>query len=253
MAVGAAALVLGVTVPAAADQSGTHVRCCFDVEIHATFELDNTWSDPPTDFTGPTSHGFLVRWIGEGVYEYGEKAGKPFLKPVGAKPRLAAYLYDHDAGAATGTCLRSLSTSGDVTTWERHWLPARTTLLHIGPGKLAIAAGAPFAGHLATCGGTFAEDVHADTSAAKYGLQGPWSYAGKSPLRAQLRKGSQFVTNAYTRNVFTQLHGTPPHETDGHSNVILTFEWFRPAKLESHVRSFNNHFPLDSRGFVSAR
>ena len=251
--IAAAALTLAAVGPASAQHATKYVRCCFDVEVHATFELDNTWNDPPSTFSGPTSHGFLVNWLGEGVYEYVESHGKGTLKPVAVRPRVAAYLYDHDAGAATGTCLRSLTTSGDIVHWQQHWLAAHGPLVQMQGARITVAAGAPFQAHLAVCGGTFPEDVHSNAAAAKFGLQGPWSYTGAAPTTTHMRTTRrEFTQKVYVRNTFVMEHGTPPHETDGRSNCFLLITVFRGAALKHHVASFNRRFPLSSKGFVPA-
>jgi hypothetical protein len=253
-----ALMVLAAAIPASAQRDGTaapratFIRCCFEVKVNVTFELDNSWHNPPSDFPGPTSHGFLVTWVADGLYRYVEHANGRTreLDPVGPAARIAAYLYDHDAGNPAGTCLRSLTTSGNVATWPAHWLRARTRVVQLGSSGVRIQAGPPFASHLAHCGGTFVEDVHSNTPAAKYGMQGPWSYLGHAPSRAQLRRGGVVVLNAYTVNYFTAEHGTPPHETDGHSNCILTFRPFDDAALGANIRAFNSRHPLNSKGFV---
>ena len=117
---------------------------------------------------------------------------------------------------------------------------------------LTAEAGPPFKGHLAVCGGTFTEDIHSDTPAAKFGMQGPWSYVGRVPTRNQLRHGRIFVLTAYKANKFVEEHGTPPHETVGHSNCILTFRWFAKGDLQKNIRAFNRSYRLTSRGFVTA-
>ena len=250
--VAGAALALAAALPASARDDATKVRCCFLVTVNETFELDNAWHNPPSTFTGPSSHGFLVTWAAHGIYEYAEHNGKPRLEAVGVRPRIAAYLNDHDSGAAVGNCLHILSTSGDIPNWPTHWLAVHGTLLRIAPGKLSISAGPPFQAHLATCGGTFTEDAHSDTSAAKFGMQGPWSYSGHAPKRVQLRSAKGFVTNVYTINHNVPEHGTPPHETDGHSNAIVTFFWFRPALLKNKSAAFNIQYKLNSSGFRPA-
>lgn len=242
--------MLLVDFPASAGEASGRAalsRCCFEVTIQARFELNNSWVNPPQDGVDHiTSHGFIAEWTLDGFYAYSEAGPRhtPSLHSIGPAPRVAALVEDHGVHSRQSDCFENYSTSGSLDE-HRGWLIGSRSLIRLTPGVLRVSAGPPMSGHFSRCGGTFEDDVQSNDPAAKDGMQGPWSYTGRSPSRPAFRHSrSVVVVLGYVNHACCPQHGTPLHETARNANMVESFRWFGQDSFQRTLRAFTRTHPL---------